>query len=43
MWQLQTDGLANGACGKIIGVEQTDDHIDKKVVQFDNSDTGHIF
>ena len=38
-----TDGLANGACGKVIGVEQTNEHIDKIVVEFDNKETGQNF
>ena len=38
-----TDGLANGACGKVLGFEKSDDHIDKVVVQFDNPDTGENY
>ena len=38
-----TDGLTNGACGQVIGVEQTEDHIDKIIVEFDNADTGLNF
>ena len=38
-----TDGLANGACGKVIGVEQTEHHVDKIIVEFDNPKNAFIW